>query len=255
VQAASDYRDIFGRDNFFCELMDHGIGIERQVRDDLHRLKKQLDLPGLATNDLHYTYAEDAKPHEVLLCVQTGKTLADPNRFKFDAQDFYLKSPAEMRAQWDEEFPEACDNTLLIAERVDVTFTEGQDLMPRAPVPEGETEESWLVKEVERGMHARFPNGFTQRTASRSTTRSRSSSRWGSRGTSWSPPTSSSTPSPSASAAARRGLGGRLARRLRLGSPTSTRSEHKLIFERFLNPSASRCPTSTWTSTSAGAAR
>jgi DNA polymerase III subunit alpha len=163
VQAASDYRDIFGKDNFFCELMDHGIGIERQVRDDLHRLKKQLDLPGLATNDLHYTYAEDAKPHEVLLCVQTGKTLADPNRFKFDAQDFYLKSPAEMRAQWDEEFPEACDNTLLVAERVDVTFTEGQDLMPRAPVPEGETEESWLVKEVERGLHHRFPNGITER--------------------------------------------------------------------------------------------
>ena len=162
VQAASDYRDIFGKDNFFCELMDHGIGIERQVRDDLHRLKKQLNLPGLATNDLHYTYAEDAKSHEVLLCVQTGKTLADPNRFKFDAQDFYLKSPAEMRAQWDDEFPEACDNTLLIAERVGVSFTEGQDLQPKAPVPEGETEESWLIKEVERGMHTRFPNGFTE---------------------------------------------------------------------------------------------
>ena len=162
-QAASDYRDIFGRDNFFCELMDHGIGIERQVRDALHDLKKRLDLPGLATNDLHYTYAEDAKPHEVLLCVQTGKTLADPNRFKFDAQDFYLKSPAEMRAQWDPIFPEACDNTLAIAERVDVTFTEGQNLMPRAPVPDGETEESWLVKEVERGLHMRFPNGITER--------------------------------------------------------------------------------------------
>ena len=160
-QAASDYRDIFGRDNFFCELMDHGISIEKQVQEDLFRLKKELGLPGLATNDLHYTYAEDAKPHEVLLCVQTGKTLADPNRFKFDAQDFYLKSPAEMRAQWDPQFPEACDNTLLIAERVDVGFTEGQDLMPRAPVPDGETEESWLVKEVERGLHARFPNGVT----------------------------------------------------------------------------------------------
>ena len=66
-----------------------------------------------------------------------------------------------MRAQWDPQFPEACDNTLLIAERVDVGFTEGQDLMPRAPVPEGETEESWLVKEVERGLHQRFPNGVT----------------------------------------------------------------------------------------------
>jgi DNA polymerase-3 subunit alpha len=162
-QAASDYRDIFGRENFFCELMDHGIAIERQVRDDLVRLKKLLDLPGLATNDLHYTYAEDAKPHEVLLCVQTGKTLADPNRFKFDAQDFYLKSPAEMRAQWDSEFPEACDNTLLVAERVHVEFAEGQDLMPRAPVPEGESEQSWLVKEVELGLQRRFPDGVPQR--------------------------------------------------------------------------------------------
>ena len=95
--------------------------------------------------------------------MQTGKTLADPGRFKFDASDFYLKSAAEMRAQWDPVFPEACDNTLLVAERVNVDFTEGQDLMPRAPVPEGETEESWLVKEVERGLHMRFPHGVTER--------------------------------------------------------------------------------------------
>ncbi|HVE96153.1 MAG TPA: DNA polymerase III subunit alpha [Pseudonocardiaceae bacterium] len=158
-QAAADYRDIFGRENFFCELMDHGIEIERRVRDDLVRLKKTLDLPGLATNDLHYTYAEDAKPHEVLLCVQTGKTMSDPKRFKFDAQDFYLKSPAQMRQQWDGEFPEACDNTLRVAERIHVEFIEGRDLMPRFPVPEGESEASWLVKEVERGLNTRFPGG------------------------------------------------------------------------------------------------
>ncbi|MGH3788062.1 MAG: DNA polymerase III subunit alpha [Pseudonocardiaceae bacterium] len=158
-QAAADYRDIFGRENFFCELMDHGIEIERRVRDDLIRLKKTLDLPGLATNDLHYTFPEDAKPHEVLLCVQTGKTMSDPKRFKFDAQDFYLKSPAEMRELWDGEFPEACDNTLRVAERVHVEFAEGRDLMPRFPVPEGESESSWLVKEVERGLQNRFPNG------------------------------------------------------------------------------------------------
>ena len=161
-QAASDYRDIFGAENFFCELMDHGIEIERRVRDDLYDLKKKLDLPGLATNDLHYTYAKDAKPHEVLLCVQTGKTMNDPNRFRFDAQDFYLKSAQEMRAQWDGVFPEACDNTLAIAERVHVEFTEGRDLQPVAPVPEGETEGSWLVKEVERGLHWRFPNGVPE---------------------------------------------------------------------------------------------
>ncbi|MFP5020531.1 DNA polymerase III subunit alpha [Pseudonocardia phyllosphaerae] len=161
-QAASDYRDIFGKDNFFCELMDHGIAIEKQVQEDLFRLKKKLDLPGLATNDLHYTYPDDCKAHEVLLCVQTGKTLADPNRFKFDAQDFYLKAAHEMRSLWDPIHPEACDNTLLVAERCQIDFTTGQDLQPKAPVPEGETEESWLIKEVERGMHKRFPGGITE---------------------------------------------------------------------------------------------
>ncbi len=157
-QAAADYRDIFGADNFFCELMDHGIGIERQTREDLVRLAKELGLPFLATNDLHYTYADDADAHEVLLCVQTGKTMADPNRFKFDARDFYLKSPEEMRHLW-REFPQACDNTLLVAERVDVGFDEGADLMPRFPVPEGETEQSWLRQEVMRGLARRFPGG------------------------------------------------------------------------------------------------
>ncbi|ALE74069.1 MULTISPECIES: DNA polymerase III subunit alpha [unclassified Pseudonocardia] len=161
-QAASDYRDIFGKDNFFCELMDHGIEIEKRVQEDLFALKKRLDLPGLATNDLHYTYPDDTKAHEVLLCVQTGKTLADPNRFKFDAQDFYLKSATEMRELWDPIHPEACDNTLWVAERCDIDFTTGQDLQPKAPVPEGETEESWLIKEVERGLHDRFPNGITE---------------------------------------------------------------------------------------------
>ena len=162
-QAASDYRDIFGADNFYCELMDHGIEIEKRVQEDLFALKKRLDLPGLATNDLHYTYPDDTKAHEVLLCVQTGKTLADPNRFKFDAQDFYLKSAKEMRDLWDPIHPEACDNTLAVAERVNVDFRTGQDLQPKAPVPEGETEESWLIKEVERGLHMRFPNGITER--------------------------------------------------------------------------------------------
>ena len=159
VQAASDYRDIFGKENFFCEVMDHGIGIEQQVRHDLIRLGKQLDLPFVATNDLHYTFQEDAVAHEVLLCVQTGATLADPKRFKFDAQDFWLKPADQMRHVW-REMPEACDNTLLIAERCHVEFTEGRNLMPRFPCPEGEDEVSWLIKEVERGLHTRFPNGI-----------------------------------------------------------------------------------------------
>jgi DNA polymerase-3 subunit alpha len=162
-QAASEFRDIFGKENFFCELMDHGIGIEKRAHDGLMRLAKDLGLPLVATNDLHYAAAEDAAAHEVLLCVQSGKTLADPNRFKFDASDFYLKSPAEMRALWQDQYGlrEACDNTLLIAERCQMSFST-RNLMPRFPVPEGETEESWLRKEVERGLRNRFPGGVSE---------------------------------------------------------------------------------------------
>lgn len=163
VQAASDYRDIFGAENYYCELMDHGLDVERRVQKDLLRLARQLDLPLVATNDLHYTKAEDATAHSALLCVQSGSTLADPNRFKFDADDFYLKSAAEMRRTW-AELPEACDNTLAIAERCEVSFTEGNGTyMPRFPVPEGHTEETWFVEEVERGLHRRYPGGVPQR--------------------------------------------------------------------------------------------
>ena len=159
-EAAADFRDIFGAENFYCELMDHGLGIERRVQQDLLRLARDLGLPLVATNDLHYTRAEDAQAHAVLLCVQSGSTLADPKRFKFDADEFYLKSPAEMRHVWG-ELPEACDNTLLIAERCEVSFTEGEgQYMPRFPCPEGENEESWFVKEVEAGLHRRYPQGI-----------------------------------------------------------------------------------------------
>jgi DNA polymerase-3 subunit alpha len=102
VAAAAEFRDIFGAENYFCELMDHGLGIERQVQKELLRLARELGLPLVATNDLHYTKPEDATAHAALLCVQSGSTLMDPNRFKFDAEDFYLKSPAEMRRVWRE---------------------------------------------------------------------------------------------------------------------------------------------------------
>ena len=157
-RAAGEFRDIFGAENFYCELMDHGIEIERRAQQDLIRLAKEMNLPFLATNDLHYVNKEDAKAHEVLLCVQSGKTMADPNRFKFDAQDFYVKTPQEMRHLW-REFPEACDNTLLIAERCDVTFHEGADLMPRVDVPEGYDEQTYLREQVHTGLRQRFPTG------------------------------------------------------------------------------------------------
>jgi DNA polymerase III subunit alpha len=157
-RVASELQDIFGRDNFFCELMDHGLDIERRVHSGLKQLAQDLSIPLVATNDLHYTFEQDAEAHEVLLCVQSGKTLADPNRFRFDARDFYLKSPDEMRRLW-RELPEACDNTLAIAERCHVEFA-SRNLMPAFPVPAGETEETWLRKEVQRGMQRRFPAGI-----------------------------------------------------------------------------------------------
>ena len=164
LKAASDYRDIFGRDNYFAEIMDHGLGIEKRIMGDLLRLAKELDLPLVGTNDLHYTHAHDAKSHAALLCVQSGSTLDDPNRFKFDADEFYLKTAAEMRHVF-RDHPEACDNTLLIAERCDVKFNTNANYMPRFPVPEGEAEETWFVKEVDRGLARALPGRHPRRGA------------------------------------------------------------------------------------------
>ena len=151
VKAAAEFRDLFGAENFFVELMDHDLEIEHRVKSDLLRIAKDLGLPLLATNDLHYTYAEDEPSHAALLCVQSGSTLADPKRFKFDGDQFYLKSAVEMRELF-KDLPEACDNTLLIAERCNVSLREGENLLPKFPVPGGETEDSWLIKEAELGL-------------------------------------------------------------------------------------------------------
>ena len=154
-QAASELRDIVGVENFYLEIMDHGIDIERRVKADLLKLGKELGLPLLATNDLHYTHHEDAASHEALLCVQSGSTLADPKRFKFDNNEFYLKSAKEMRALFS-DIPEACDNTLLIAERCNITMRENENLLPQYSVPKGETEDSWLRKESNKGLASRL---------------------------------------------------------------------------------------------------
>jgi DNA polymerase-3 subunit alpha len=171
LESAAKWRDIFGAENYFLELMDHGLSIERRVRDGLVELGRTLGIPPLATNDCHYVTKDAAHSHEALLCVQTGKTLSDPNRFKFDGDGYYLKSAAEMRALWDNEIPQACDSTLLIAERVqpydDVWAP--RDRMPVFPVPEGHDQGSWLRHEVEAGLRRRFPSGvppeYTERAA------------------------------------------------------------------------------------------
>ena len=159
LDTAAEFRDIFGEGNYFVEVMDHGLEIEKRVRDDLLKLAKELNLPLVGTNDLHYTEQQDSVAHDALLCVQVGSTLDDPNRFKFESQEYYLKSAKQMRELF-KELPEAANNTLLIAERSEVDFSK-RDLMPRFPVPEGETEAGWLEKEVWEGMARRFPSGYS----------------------------------------------------------------------------------------------
>ena len=102
LEAAAKWREIWGPDNFFLELMDHGLSIERRVREGLLDIGKKLSIPPLATNDCHYVTKDAAENHEALLCIQTGKTLSDPTRFKFDGDGYYLKSAAEMRELWDD---------------------------------------------------------------------------------------------------------------------------------------------------------
>ena len=157
IEAAAKWQEIFGKENFFLELMDHGLEIERRVREGLLEVGRKLNIRPLATNDCHYVTRDASQNHEALLCIQTGKTLSDPTRFKFDGDGYYLKSAAEMRALWDDQVPGACDSTLLIAERVQ-PYTEvwaPKDRMPIFPVPEGHDQGSWLTHEVMTGLAER----------------------------------------------------------------------------------------------------
>ncbi len=157
VKVAAAYQSILGQENYFLELMDHGISIEREVRDDLLKLAKHLNIPLLATNDSHYVTADQADAHDSLLCIGVGKNKDDPNRFKFSGTGYYIKTDEEMR-QLFRELPDACDNTLLIAEMIepyDEVFTY-VDRMPQFDVPAGETQESWLRKEVEKALPMRY---------------------------------------------------------------------------------------------------
>ncbi len=162
LAAAAEFRDIFGAGNFYAELMHHELDVERRYADGLRRIATELALPYLVTNDSHYTRESDAAAHEVLLCVQTGTNMADPNRFRFEGTGFYLKTPQEMRAlRTDEDWQSGCDNTLLIAERAEASFSKS-NLMPTFPLPDGETEQSWMRKDVWRGMDWRFPDGYDE---------------------------------------------------------------------------------------------
>jgi DNA polymerase-3 subunit alpha len=158
VEAAARLQDIFGRDNFFLELMDHGLPIERSVRHGLLDVGRKLRLPPLATNDSHYVTSDQASAHEVLLCVGTGRNLDDPKRFRFEGGGYYLKTAGDLRELWDGQVPGACDNTLLIAERVGSyeTVFGHVERMPEFPVAEGATQAGLLRAQVRAGTIARF---------------------------------------------------------------------------------------------------
>ncbi len=155
-QAALRYRDIFGEENFFLELQDHGYKDQQTVNAALLNMHEKYGIPLVATNDVHYTYKEDAEPHDILLCIQTGKKLSDENRMRYTGGQFYLKSEAEMRAL----FPyarEALENTEKIARRCNVEIEFGVTRLPRFDVPEGYDSWTYLNKLCDDGMAERYP--------------------------------------------------------------------------------------------------
>ena len=157
VAAAARFQDIFGRDNFFIEVQDHGISAQTRIMDDLLDVANKLGAPLLATNDAHYTRQDEHDAHDALLCIQTGSLRNEPGRLRFEGSEHYLKTAEQMRRLFPEDrFPGACDNTLSIAERAEVDLEFGKILLPQFPVPEGETEVTYLRKLVEEGTHERY---------------------------------------------------------------------------------------------------
>lgn len=155
-KAALKYQACFGKGNFFLELQDHGIPQQETVNAALLRMSKELDIPLVATNDVHYTMREDEKPHDILLCLQTGKKLADEDRMRYVGGQYYVKSEAEMR----ELFPyalEALENTQKIADRCQVEIEFGVTKLPKYEVPEGFTSDSYLEKLCMDGLQERYP--------------------------------------------------------------------------------------------------
>jgi DNA polymerase-3 subunit alpha len=155
LATAGRMQEIFGRENLFVELQDHGLAAQQRTNPMLMQIARKIGAPLLATNDSHYTSQHDAMAHDALLCVQTNAKIHEENRFRFDGDQHFLKSAAEMRTLF-AEVPEACDSTLWIAERADVDLEFGQPVLPSFPVPEGHTEESYLRELTEAGARERY---------------------------------------------------------------------------------------------------
>ncbi len=154
-RAVGEMIEIFGRDNYCIELQDQGLDEQRRINPDLVRLAREFDISLVGTNDCHYLRRQDAGPHDVLLCIQTGKGISDPNRMKFPNDEFYVKSPDEM-AKVFAEVPEALATTTEIADRCDLEIEFGAMHLPRFPVPEGRTLDGYFDEVVKNGFEQRM---------------------------------------------------------------------------------------------------
>ena len=157
VEVAATYQDIFGRENWFIEVQDHGIEGQQRIMDDLIQISSDINAPLLASNDSHYTYAHEADAHDVLLCIQTGANKSDTDRFRFSGDQFYIKTAREMQDIFPaDRYPGATENSLLIAERVSTELEFGKILLPQFPVPEGMDEDGYLRELVMEGARERY---------------------------------------------------------------------------------------------------
>ncbi|HET9878605.1 MAG TPA: DNA polymerase III subunit alpha [Candidatus Limnocylindria bacterium] len=157
AKVADEYRSILGPENFYIEIQEHGIDDQRRLHPQLVELARRQNIPLLATNDTHYTSPDQYEAHDLLVCIQTASNVDTPGRMRFENNEFYLKSAAEMRRLFNGELSDAMDNTLRVAEQCDVRLDYEGLRLPHFPVPEGETAESWLRKECERGLTDRYP--------------------------------------------------------------------------------------------------
>ncbi|MCY3578820.1 MAG: DNA polymerase III subunit alpha, partial [bacterium] len=167
VAKAARLQDIFGKDNLFVEIQDHGISEQQRTNPELIRLANQIGAPLLATNDSHYTHQHDSESHDALLCVQTGSLVKDHDRLKFEGREHYLKSAVEMRRLFSDLIP-ACDNTLLIAERANVEIEFGKPQLPDFPIPEEfESADAYLRALTLEGAESRWGSPLTEEMADR----------------------------------------------------------------------------------------
>jgi DNA polymerase III subunit alpha len=154
-RTAGQFEEMFGKGNFFLEVQDHGLEPDKGVCEALYKMERDLAIPLIATNDSHYVAADDSRAHEILLCVQTAGSMNDPNRFKFDTQEFYIKSAEEMQRTFSQH-PEVCTRTMQFVDRCNLKLSKVDNPFPEFPVPEGHTLESYFEEVCGEGLRKRL---------------------------------------------------------------------------------------------------